>query len=156
MGTEDPKDGKAATTPAPAAAPAATTPPPAPVSAPTPAAAPAAAPDARAAATGAHAVAEAVKKSADAAANAAAAAAAGQTSGALDVSGSAGGPFTIRGAGFGASGTLTVGGQQIQTTAWGDNRIKGTFPADVKSGTEVIVDSGGKVQKGFFGAPPAK
>jgi hypothetical protein len=125
----DPK-APAATTPA-TPAPAATTP----------------ATSAATAADGAKAVADAVTQVANAAV-----AAVQKTASApkpLDVSGSPGGAFSIHGSGFGSSGTLTIAGRQVKTTAWGDNRIKGTLPADIASG-EVVIDSGGKKQTGTF------
>lgn len=46
--------------------------------------------------------------------------------------------FTIRGNGFGASGTLRIGDTQVLTSAWGNNVIRGVMPADAKPGDVVI------------------
>lgn len=70
----------------------------------------------------------------------------------IRIVGVAGGPFNITGAGFGASGTLTVGGREIPTTRWDDNSIRGTLPPGVK-GAVVLKTSSGE-RKGTFPSPP--
>lgn len=68
------------------------------------------------------------------------------------VVGTDGGPFNIDGEGFGSSGTLTIGGQQIKTTRWNDKSIKGTLPKGVKGA--VVLQTGSGVRHGVFPAPP--
>lgn len=110
--------------------------------------------DAQAAVAGAQAVASAVTRVADEAVRSAQTAAAqvATTGGvpALDVSGIPGGPFTIRGAGFGTSGTVTFAGVQVKTTAWSNEKIKGELPPDVRSGAVVVDVDDGKAQHGTF------
>ncbi len=82
------------------------------------------------------------KAAADAAAAAASARAAAEKTKEVEtplvIAGVPGGSFTIRGEGFGTSGTLKIGGVQVQTTAWGDNRIKGQLPLDVSGKVEIF------------------
>ena len=94
--------------------------------------------DAASAAVGAQAVADAVKKAADVAAAAAQGAQRSADVGDFAVSGTPGGRFTLRGNGFGASGTVLLAGKQLETTEWGAQYIRGKLPADAKSG-EIIV-----------------
>lgn len=109
--------------------------------------------DAASAAVGAEAVAEAVKKAADAAVVGARSARGAAASGDFVVSGNAGGRFTIRGNGFTASGTVTLNGKQLNTTAWGNEQIEGHLPADAKSG-EIVVWIDDKTQKrAYLGLP---
>jgi len=62
-----------------------------------------------------------------------------------------GGVFAIDGPGLGSSGTLKIGGQQVQTTRWGDNSVRGILPVGVK-GTVELDYGGGK----RFGVYPSK
>lgn len=90
--------------------------------------------------TGAQSVADAVRRVADAAVAEVSRVQnqpAGPTS-AFTFTGTPGGGFTIRGQGFGASGTVKVGGVQVRTTGWSTTEIHGTLPANVGSG-EVVV-----------------
>jgi hypothetical protein len=75
--------------------------------------------------------------------------------GELVISGTAGGPFNIRGARFDQIGKVTFGGREVTVTKWENNVIKGTLPADIEKGEVVVTDGTGKVQKGHFGAPAA-
>ena len=59
-----------------------------------------------------------------------------------------GGPFNIRGEGFGNSGTLTIGGVPIKTSRWDDRVIKGVTPPGL-SGDVVLTGAFG-VRKGTF------
>lgn len=62
------------------------------------------------------------------------------------------GRFTIQGKGFGANGTVRINGQQARTVEWGDWRIIGRVPDNVKGGqvtVEVVVDEQTK-QTGAF------
>lgn len=57
---------------------------------------------------------------------------------------------TVEGRGFGASGTLRVGGVTAATTSWTANRIVGTVPAGVTAGTaSVTVTTGGGASNGY-------
>lgn len=68
----------------------------------------------------------------------------------FDISGSPGGRFTIRGVGFRASGTVLIGGKQVETTGWSNETIYGKLPADAKAG-EVTVWVDEKTQlKGYL------
>lgn len=90
---------------------------------------------------GAEAVAEAVKRVADQAVEAAKVQAV-KSSFEFLITGSPGGRFEIRGLGnphgFGANGTVLIGGKGQQTFEWGNDYIRGRLDADVKSG-EVVV-----------------
>lgn len=67
------------------------------------------------------------------------------------ISGSAGGRFDIRGNGFGASGTVLVGGQPALTDAWSVMHISGILPQNVKHGDKVEVHVDAEtVRRGTF------
>lgn len=69
----------------------------------------------------------------------------------IEIAGRQGMPFSISGAGFGSSGTLTINGQAMPTTRWNDTSIKGQLPDNVQSGeVEVRPADGSPVQKGMF------
>lgn len=100
---------------------------------------------------GAQSVAEAVKRVADAAV---AEVQKSKTVPGQDFlfTGTAGGRFAVRGKGFGPSGTLKIGGHQALTDEWGNERIAGKVPEQVKAGdvvVEVLVDSS-TTQRGTF------
>lgn len=69
------------------------------------------------------------------------------------VHGTAGGPFSIDGTGFGGSGTLTIGGRTIQTVRWEDRTIRGTVPPGTR-GEVVLTTASGVVRKGTFPYSP--
>lgn len=70
----------------------------------------------------------------------------------LVLSGVTGGPFSIRGTGFGPSGTLTVDKVPVNITMWDDENVRGTLPGDVR-GEVVLTPSNGKpVQRGRYRA----
>lgn len=60
-----------------------------------------------------------------------------------------GGPFTIYGSGFGASGTLVIGGHAIEVTRWSDTRIKGSTRPGIAG--EVIINTPSGQRRGTFG-----
>lgn len=65
-----------------------------------------------------------------------------------------GGPFNIRGSGFGPSGSLTVGGKAITTISrWDDKDIRGTLPKDTVG--EVVLQPSNS-QTAFRGHYPTK
>jgi glycosidase len=62
----------------------------------------------------------------------------------------AGNTITVEGRGFGASGTVKVGGVTASTTSWAANRITATVPAGVAAGTaSVTVTTGGGTSNGY-------
>ena len=62
----------------------------------------------------------------------------------------AGNTITVEGRGFGASGTLKVGGVTASTTSWTANRIIATVPAGVAAGNvSVTVTTGGGTSNGY-------
>lgn len=62
----------------------------------------------------------------------------------------AGNTITVEGRGFGASGTLKVGGATATTTSWTANRIIGTVPSGVAAGTaSVTVTTSGGTSNGY-------
>jgi glycosidase len=62
----------------------------------------------------------------------------------------AGNTITIEGRGFGASGTVKVGGVTATTTSWAVNRISATMPAGVTAGTaQVTVTTGGGTSNAY-------
>ncbi len=101
------------------------------------------------AATGAKAVADAVSKVADAAVAEVQKQHPGP-SGAVQVSGTAGGTFTITGDGFGPGGTVTFNGVQVPTRAWSTTLIIGHLPAHVQEGEVVITVDEDTKRRGFF------
>ena len=61
-----------------------------------------------------------------------------------------GNKITVEGRGFGASGTVKVGGVTATTTSWAANRITATVPAGVAAGTaSVTVTTGGGTSNGY-------
>lgn len=62
----------------------------------------------------------------------------------LKFSGKPGGPFNIDGAGFGTSGSVSIGGRQIPTTRWNDRSIKGSLPSDTPDGEVVVRTADGE------------
>lgn len=91
--------------------------------------------------TGAQAVADAVKRVADAAVHAVQATSPVPV-GDFIFTGTVGGRFTIRGEGFGPSGTVKIGGHQAKTHGWSTREIFGWVPEGANPGApvEVIVD----------------
>lgn len=66
-------------------------------------------------------------------------------------SGARNGRFTIRGKGFSVNGTVRINGIQADTNAWGDDRIEGHVPSDVKAGAVTVEVLGGHpAQRGSF------
>jgi hypothetical protein len=65
-----------------------------------------------------------------------------------------GGAFAADGAGFGASGTITVNGVTVPTTRWADHTIRGTLPLGVSQGP-VVIQSGSRTLRGVWGPAPA-
>lgn len=96
---------------------------------------------------GATAVADAVKKVADAAVDTTKKTGGAPLSDFIAV-GTAGGGFEINGSGFGAGGTVTMNGQQVNTVSWSNNRITGTLPNWVKDGEIVVHVDKETVRKG--------
>jgi hypothetical protein len=80
--------------------------------------------------------------------------------GEIEASGAPGKPFSVTGLNLGPKGTVSFGGQTVETTAWYTREhdkttmIKGVLPADVAKG-EVLVVTGGKTYRGWFGPKPA-
>ncbi len=59
-----------------------------------------------------------------------------------------GGPFTIKGEGFGAEkGTLTVGGQAAKITSWTDGRVKGELPSKPSGDLVLTTPIGSRIVK---------
>lgn len=102
-----------------------------------------------AAVEGATSVAEAVRRVADAAVAEVQKTQAGPAYD-LQFSGSPGGTFTITGPGLGSSGTVKVGGRQVETTAWSTQRIEGLLPADVPDGEVTVQLDEKTVRRGVF------
>ena len=57
--------------------------------------------------------------------------------GPIYIEGLAGEVFNVRGDGFGASGSMTVGGTPVKITRWDDKNIRGTLPADAKGAVSI-------------------
>lgn len=65
--------------------------------------------------------------------------AATEVKGDFEFHGSVGGPFTIKGEGFGSLlRSVQVGGQTIMATSWRDDRIKGTIPHFMPAGDVTV------------------
>ena len=94
---------------------------------------------------GAHSVAEAVKKAVDIIVAEVGKAQPQDQDLDFRFSGSRGGRFVAEGpvGTFGASGTIKLGGTQLQTLEWSSQRVVGYLPADAPTG-EVTVDVGEK------------
>lgn len=105
----------------------------------------------RAATTGAQAVADAVKRVADAAV-AEASKSSVKAPGDFIFTGTLGGRFDIHGSGFGANGTVKVGGVQVHTVGWSANHIEGRLPSGVSSGEVVVQIDENTSQRGYFKA----
>jgi hypothetical protein len=70
------------------------------------------------------------------------------------VQGNPGFRFTINGAGFGPSGTLTIGGKRITTIdRWDDENVRGDMPADAKGAVVLVPSNGGKTWTGVYPHP---
>lgn len=69
------------------------------------------------------------------------------------IAGNPGFKFSISGAGFGPSGTLTIGGQRIPTTRWDNENIRGDMPADAKGDVVLVPSNGGKTWTGVYPHP---
>ena len=65
------------------------------------------------------------------------------------VIGTRGGPYNIRGVGFGSvKGTVSVGGQIVLVTSWSDCVIKGLWPM-IAEGEVVVTHASGAVRRGI-------
>ena len=90
----------------------------------------------------AAALAATAKAEAEKAAAAKAAEASKVVPGTFEFSGTVGYPFAIYGSGFGDGGSVVIGGERATLTLWGDNKIKGTVPVEVKPGKVKVVVNG--------------
>lgn len=71
----------------------------------------------------------------------------------LVLTGVRGGPFSIRGSGFGPSGSLTVNRVPvINITLWNDENVRGVLPGDVQGEVVLIPSDGGPTQRGHYPA----